>query len=298
MSCKKCNENPDCFNDTPKCDEGCEEILSTDCIFHNIQNTDQSAKLPNIGVEKGSSLKYILKQIDGKLELLLTTDFSSFDMNDIGKVNNIKQFSELITSKIKLLLEADEDTIKALTEISGMLATLATSLNKVININLSNSTLDINSTDELKEVLVKIISYIESVETTSLQIEDTSSVNLLYLNKTLSADLKVSQQDGNIITILEDGVFASNPSIKNLISSIKSNPGLLTMFNDLIKPSGFEYNVMSEIVTPIKYINTQGEEIVVTAQANKLLKIRDVKRIISIPTKETIITNKGIQDEL
>lgn len=302
--CHNCEEQKveNCFEiETPKCDEGCENITSTDCIFHNISNTDQSAKLFNIGVTKGSSLKYILKKIDSKLELLLTTDFSAFNLNGLeGEIRTIKEFSELITSELKKLRIINAENIETFEEIDKDLEDLDEILTDVVNINVSNSTLNITSTDKLKTVLNKILSYVEDINTSILttdQFDNSESIALSVTQGIVRADVIVSPESGNILSIKEQGLYATSPSVTSLLKAIKDNPSLLNTFSALVNSvsEGLRFEIMSETNTPIKYINLQGVELVETAKANILLTLTGVKRVLTTPSSSLQITNKGYE---
>lgn len=299
--CHNCPPKKNCFEvEVPHCDEGCKDVLSTDCIFHNITNEDQSAKLFNIGVTKGSSLKYILKQIDGKLELLITTDFRSFNLNGLsGEIETIKQFSELITLELKKLRDVNIETYENFTEIEQDLLTLFDKVDKLININVSNSELSIVSTDTLKTVLNKIIDYTANININSVlvsgQFQDSDSVDFSVSGGVVRGEIKISEQQGNILSVQEDGLYATNQSISNILQQISTNPDLKAVFASLVASTTppATYDIMSDDNTPIEYISSKGVKLTAQAKANVLLQLKDVKHIITPPNTTLRIVNKG-----
>lgn len=291
----------DCFEiEEPKCGKGCDPVVNTDCIFHNVASTDQSAKLFNIGVTTGSSLKHILKQIDKKLEYLLSTDFNSFNVDSLGVIENIKQFAEAVNSKIKELEEINTLNNSTFEIITTNLETLSSTLGEVINIDVSNSTVNVNSTDTLRAVLIKILSFLEDINNPlSLEFEDTASINFTANSNIVSADLNISAVQGNTIRILDDGLFSVNPSITSILTAIKDNPELKALFKELVTSSlpASEFNIMSESNAIIKWRDINGIDLTSTAKANTLLKLENVRQIISAPTTGLTITYKGIKNE-
>lgn len=306
MSCKNCNEplKDNCFEiESNDCYGGCENTVTTDCVFHSVR-TKSIGSLPNIGVTDGASLQYILKQIDNKLGLFLNADFKSFNLHGLpGEINNIKQFVELTTGEIAKLIDKDSVIKSNITEILEALSIINEDLEDIIEINLSNSTLGIVNTDELKSVLGKIITYVADINLlpslSESQIEDTNTINLSVSGGVLSADVKISPDSGNIIKETDNGLYAVTPSITSILNTIQSDTVLWSKFVSLVKDANtvFDYDIMSSDKNiPIKYINSLGTEVQETAKANVLLQLNNVRRVITSPTTTLRIINKGLTD--
>lgn len=293
-------QNNDCFElEEDKCAPGCDDILSTDCIFHNVSSTDQSAKLFNIGITKGASLKLILKKIDERLELLLTTDFSSFNSSNVGEnITNIKSFVEAINVKILSLQNKDLSLLNAQNINQENINDLSELYQNLLKINVSSSLLNINTTDEIKVVLQKILTYLENLnQSVSLEFQDSTTVNFIPNENIITADVKLSSDEGNILISRDDGIYATSPSISSLLDAIKTNPDLKILFTELVKSSlpASKFEVMSDSNHIIKYVNSLGEDVSITAKANTLLKLSDVRLINTIPKAGLTITYKGLQ---
>lgn len=290
--------NNDCFEiENSLCGKGCDPVVSTDCIFHNVASTDQSAKLFNIGVTTGASLKHILKKIDDQLELLLTTDFASFNMSGLGEVSNIKQFAEAVATKIKELYYKDILIDQTFEVIATNLTALSDQITSINNIDVSSSVVNVNSTDTLKAVLIKILSFLEDINNPlELEFEDTNSIKFTTNSNIISADVNISATSGNTIQLLDDGLYAVNPSITSILEAIKTIPELKELFSSLVTSSlpSSKFEIMSEYNQIIKYLDSNNETLTVTAKANTLLKLKDVKQIISTPTTGLTITYKGL----
>lgn len=307
--CKNCNEHKDCNKlahcieviNPISCDKGCETTSTTDCIFHNINNDDQSAKLPNIGIPLGTTLKYILKAIDRKLGEAINTNFKLFNMHGLNtniEITNIQEFVEAITAALKTngdFTTLLSDELEALGEVVSAL-TETVELNN--NPNLSNSALNINTTDTVSIVLGKLITYLNDLPEpiAPKNFENSDTITFSSNTTTVTADLKLSAQSGNRGIILEDGFYVTDPSISYILESIRTNPELKVLFTNLINGSfpPFSYDIMSTTNQAITYINRYNTEVTVTAQANKLLVLNDVKKIITNPVTGLTITFKGI----
>ena len=299
MSCNKCKPPvDDCFEiDKVKCDEGCDLHLSTDCIFHT---TYTDGFLPNIGIKGGSSLRYILKQIDKKLGMFSGADFSVFNLHDLNltiEIKTLQQFAEAITKLTEELKLKDADLETDITAFSLDVDDINEAIDNIIKIAVSNSTLGINNTDELKQVLIKIISYVEDIQIpVEKSFDDSRSIQFGGNNKTVLAEVKISANPGNTIVLNDDGLYSAHISTSTILNSINTNPELKELFKSLVTQSfpALAYDIMSSTNTPIKYINSLGDEVTVTAKANFLLKLVDVKNIITPPTNSLSITFKGI----
>lgn len=291
--CNDCYKESNCFEvDGNPCDEGCKIHLDTDCISYGQNNT----KLFNIGITKGTSLSHILKLINDKLGLLLTADFSKYDMNGLNienKIFSIKDFVFYITKKVKELENSNASLIELTESLDEDIESLTDLINEINIPGISNSDLDINNTDSIKDVLIKIINNL-STNNQELEFNDSDSISFSKTNNSILASVKLSEDAGNIIKINEDGLYASNISITTLLNLISTNPALSTKLNNLIKPHPLKYDIMSESTQIIKYINTLGDEVSVTAKANILLKLENVKTILTAPTTSLVITFKGI----
>lgn len=299
--CKNCKPQP-CNNcleiEEAKCADLCDDVLSTDCIFHNVPATDPTAKLFNIGVTKGSSLKYILKKIDARLGLLLTSDFSSYNTNGLGNIDNIKQFIELVTAKIKTLVEKDEELTTDIENLETDLEAVSDTIEDIIKIKVSSSLININNTDELRTVLLKLISYVEDIQMPEqLSFTDTASIAFSQSGNQVSASFKISEVSGNTLILKDDGVYNSNPSISSLLTLIKEQPELKEMFDNLVKDSipTSNFEIMSDTNQIINYVGKGGVALTATAKANTLLKLKNVQLIKTTPTAGLQITYKGIQ---
>lgn len=298
--CNDCDKTTNCFEvDTGDCNKGCEDVLSTDCIFHNILNDNQSSKLYNIGVTKGTSLSRILKSIDEKLSQLLTSDFSKYDMNGLNIENNIfniKDFVFQITKKVKELEEKNADVVEITDQLNDDLSDLTEQVEAIVNIGISNSELNINNTDSIEVVLNKIIAGLTTLEVIEYESDDTASIKMQISNGVISADVKISDIDANIISIQDDGLYATHQSTTAILKSINDSAALQKTFTGLVNKGfpSFSFDIMAATNQIVKYINILGEEVPVTAKANTLLKLTDVKRIVSVPSTNLTITFKGI----
>jgi hypothetical protein len=291
-----------CFQvEDTKCDVGCEQVLSTECIFHNINNDDQSSKLTNIGVYAGASLSYIIKQINKKFGEYLSADFSAFNMNGLNSsipIDDLKSFVESVTAALKVLRENDlslATQIDSLSESLSNLQTLVIANNKP---QISSSDLNISNTNTVKEVLEKIISYIEDLEITSNEydFQDSESVEFSKSGNSVTANFKISEKAGNRIVLEEDGAYATDSSVTSTLNIINSDPNLKALFTDLVKSSlpCFYFDILSTKNQNVSYFNCLGDKVAVTIPANKVVSLTDVRRIITVPGAELTITFKGI----
>jgi hypothetical protein len=65
----------------------------------------------------------------------------------------------------------------------------------------------------------------------TLEILDTASVDLTFENSVLSADTKISQKNGNVISVLSDGLFATGGTTIKLVTTAMFN-GSNDTYND------------------------------------------------------------------
>lgn len=293
----------DCFEvETIKCDEGCENVIPTDCVFHNIDGDDQSAKLPHIGVYAGTSLRYILKQINKKFGEYLSADFSAFNMHGMNSslpIDNLKTFVEATTANLKVLKDTD---VQLASQIEG-LSTQIQLLGEVVNVlnkpEISNSKLNIASTDTLKAVLSKIVTYVDSINIQLSQdydFQNSETVEFSTSGKSVTASVKISEKSSNRAVLEEDGLYVTDSSISATLSTINSDPQLKALFTSMVKNNFpcFYYDIMSSKNQNILYINCIGDEVKATANAGKLLSLKDVRRMITVPEAGLTITFKGI----
>lgn len=296
MSCKNLNTTVDkCFEvEEQTCSKGCDPVVTTDCIFHDVKGP--AAKLYNLGVLEGSSLTYILKQIDKRLELMLTTDFSSFNMYGLSNdISTIKEFVEMITKKvteqetqIKISNINLEDAVKDIADLVDV-------LDGVIEIGLSSSKLGINTTDDINAVIKKLVGYLENfTAVNTISFDNSNSISYSKVGSKVLSEVKLSEVSGQTLQILDDGLYTANPSVTGILNAIKDNPELTTIFKSLISFPPFKFDIMSDENRPIKYVNEQGDTVTATARANTLLKLTDVKEIITSPITGLTITFKGI----
>lgn len=295
MSCNKCKEDK-CFEiESPDCDDGCSQIIPTNCIHHNVDG-NSSSKLFNLKIVKGASLNYILKAIDEQLSLLLSADYSSFNLQDeLADITNNKEFVEYISLRLKNLEDKHLEIVEDVEEINATLSEIMLSLDEIINISVSSSKLNINTSDDLQLVLNKLIQFIEDISIpTPLQFEDSSTVDFSTMGNKISADVILSEQAGNTLRKLDDGLYSSNPSVSSLLNTINTNPELKNLFNSLVLYPSFKFDIMSDSNRNITYINQIGVEVVATAKKDVLLQLTDVREIITIPVAGLNITFKGI----
>ncbi len=298
MACTNCNKQDDCFEVvTSKCDEGCKDIVLTDCIFHN---TNGDAKLFNLGITTGTQLKYILLALDKKLENTLISNFSGFNMHGLNletEILTLQEFVEAVTLQTKELkddiVELDAETAS----INLNLDDLTELVGSIININVSNTELNINSTDEIRVVINKILSYLDDFEIPDpIVFNDSETVEFSQSGNAVIADIKISQEIGNTLLKRDDGLYTAHLSISSILSKINADASLKSAFSALVLQSFpcFSFDIMATSNSPIKYVNCLGTEVTVTAKSNILLKLTDVKSIITSPSENIVITFKGI----
>lgn len=299
MSCTNCKSD-DCFEvDSQDCAKGCNEPVDTDCVFLNLSNKTAS-KLPNIGITKGSTLTYVLKKFDDLLGNSASANFSTFNLNGLNvgtEIKTLKQFSEAITLLLKNIDGKFPSLAEDIEDLSEDLESLTSLLESLIKINVSNSTLQVNSTDEIRTVINKIMSYLEDIEIPSqLEFKDSNTIEFNYSSSQVSGDVKIDPDPNNIISKTDEGLYAANRSVSSILDSIKNNETLKAVFSTLVSEAlpCFSFDIMSNTNSPIKYINCLGTEVTTTARANVLLKLTDVKRIITAPSESLKITFKGI----
>lgn len=294
----------DCFQvEQTRCDEGCPETHSTDCIFHNIDGEDQSAALPHLGIYAGTSLTYILKQINKKFGEYVTADFSGFNMNGIDEgltIDTLKSFVEAVTASLKVLKTNDNTLGNKISTLTTSLESLLTLVDTYNKPELSSAKLNVNSGDTVKAVLSKLITYIESISSSvqeaNYSFQDSESIEFSTSGNAVTAIVKVSEKSGNRAFLEEDGIYVTDSSVTALLNAISTDSSLKETFTGIVKSTFpcFYYDLLSAKNQVISYINCVGDVVSVTAKANQVLQLKDVRRILTVAGAELTITFKGI----
>lgn len=304
MSCTNCTKIPEhkdnCFDieGNNDCDPGCPNGISdTDCVFYN---TKRSAllKLPNLGIFDSVSLSYLFRKIDEKFANSAFADFSKFDLHglDVGTaIKTLKQFSEEITLQLKNVKDLQSLTEDEIEELNSLVEDVSTIVDALVNINVSNSTLNINSTDDLRTVINKILSYVEDINTdNSITFSDSETINVTSSGSEFILEVNIDSSVNNIIKKTGEGLYATYKPTGETLNDIKNNTTLKTTFNSLVQYPAFIFDIFSTGVNSnVKYIASNGQEVIVIAEKDKLLHLTDVRQIITSPSKTLTITFKG-----
>lgn len=295
MSCQSCKEEQCLEVVNLPCDDGCPDIVNTDCIYHNV-DVNTSSKLFNLGIVSGASLNHILKSIDERLSLILTADYGAYNFQDpTANITNNKEFVEYISLRIKKIEDQDKISAESLLEIDKVLCNVLELLDKIIHTGTSSSRLNINTTDKLSDVIKKIVEHLEDlVIPSATQFQNGVTVKFVPSGNKVSSEVILSEMTGNTLRVVEDGLYSSNPSVTSLLKLIKDNPELQNLFNSLVSYPSFKFDIMSDTNRYIEYINNLGEKVTETAKKDVLLKLSDVKTILTIPVSGLTITFKGI----
>jgi len=295
-----CNKGDKCFEIVKQaCDPGCEHITDTDCVFHNLDG-NQLSKLPNIGIVAGTTLKRILKAIDEKFALTNIADFSNFNMHglDVGtEIKTLKQFVEASTKNLQDLQIQINDWEQQLESLETDVTELGELFDTLNKINVSNSTLNINSTDELRTVINKILSYVEDLPTDldTPEFSSSSTISFSNSNNEYTAESVLNPDPANIIKKTDQGLYATNQAPSSILNTIQTNNTLKEQFNSIITLPCFSFDLMASNNSPVSYVNCNGDTVNITVNANILKRLSDVRYISTPPSDILKITFKGIE---
>lgn len=305
MGCTNCkNEIPEykdnCFeiDGNKDCDPGCKNGISdADCVFYNSKGTPL-LRLPNIGVFDSISLSYLFRKIDEKFSQTGVADFSKFNLNGLDlekEIKTLKQFSEEVSLQIKNIKEKQAVTEEDIESLEESISDLSDVVDELININVSNTTLNINSTDDLRTVINKILSYVEDIDVdNSIEFTDSTSINVTSSGNSFIAESIINPSSNNIIKSTDEGLYATYKPTSETLNDIRNNSTLKDVFNTLVEFPAFIYDIYSsETNQNIKYITNTGQEVNVVAQKDKLLHLTNVRQVLTSPSKTLTITFKG-----
>lgn len=304
MSCTNCNKIPEhidnCFEieGDNNCDPGCPNGISdTDCVFYNTKRSTL-LKLPNLGIFDSVSLSFLFRKIDEKFANSGFADFSKFDLHDLDvgvTIKTLKQFSEEITLQLKNVKDKQILTEDEIEELNGLVEDISSVVDSLVNINVSNSTLNINSTDDLRTVINKILSYVEDINTdNSITFSDSETINVTSSGNEFIAEVNIDSSTNNIIKKTEEGLYATYKPTSETLNDIKNSTTLKTTFNSLVEFPPLIFDIFSTGVNSnIKYVASNGQEVTVIAEKDKLLHLTNVRQIITSPSKTLTITFKG-----
>lgn len=251
--CRNCNcseQKSSCFDTCCEKTKACDNKHSTSCIFYKLENQSNS-RLFTIKVENGTPLNTILEEFDKKLNLISTPDFSAFKIPFLkGKYNviNIKQFSEAVSGE---LFKLDDRGKSQQTNINALEIATTTNTNDISKIKYPQITdsaaagFTINS--DIKVVLQKLtdkLSTLSAIDVTSPSINSIETPTIKFslegtLNHTLKANVKISNQSGNILQSNSDGLYVSSTTIPNFNQTLSLNGNQLSISggNSLTLPS-------------------------------------------------------------
>lgn len=296
-----CNKKNNCFElEEPKCKTGCDENIKSGCVFFNLDG-DQTLRLVNLGILSSTSLDYILKKIDDQFGQSQNANFSLFNLHGLNvgtEIKTLKQFVEAITLK----QSEDEESIKENSDLLDILKddllALQKELSDLNSPSISNLKVGVNNTDDIKEVLVKILSYISSLsEPVETTYQDSETIDFSASGNEVTANVVLDDDPNNIIKNTGKGIYAAHKSTSSVLQNIKDSNQLKSQFKDLVVSSlpCFAFDILnSDSDTIIKYINCNGDDASDTARKNILLPLENVRRVVTSPTKTLAITFKGI----
>lgn len=243
--CRNCNceeQRSSCFDTCCEKTKACDNKYSTSCIFYKLENQSNS-RLYTIKAENGTPLNTILEEMDKKLNLSSSPDFTAFKIPYLkGKYNviNIKQFSEAVSGELFKLDDKNKSQQIGINALEIATTTNTNDISKLKYPQITDSAaagFTVNS--ELKVVLQKLtdkVATISNINISSPSINsiETSTVKFTLsdnLNHTIRANVKISSSLGNILTVNSDGLYVSSTTIPNFTQTLSYNSGQLSISN-------------------------------------------------------------------
>lgn len=297
-----CHKKDNCFEvEEPKCSVGCDHPTDAGCVFFNLSK-DQLLKLPNLGILSGTTLEYILRKIDEKLGSTTVADFSTFNLHNLSignEIKTLKQFSEAITLHQKNQDDAQKETSDSLLILKEDLDDLTSLIDEVDKPELSDTVVGVNNTDDIKQVLSKILTYIGSigVASSTLHFSDSETISFSQSTTGVTAGVKLSPEGNNIILETAEGLYAAHKSTGSILKDIQDSETLKATFNTLVRNAipCFSFDIInSNPDTIIQYINCIGDTAKATAQKDVVLSLSNVRKVVTPPSRTLSITFKGI----
>lgn len=286
--CKKCYpQQEECIDlDVSNCVTPCPNgVTGTDCVFYNIENVGQDLKF--LGVRSTTSLTRVLQLIDRYLSNTGSVNLAGInwyefneDEEDLSKLYNVIQF---ISDTLNYINERVDLNGAAISGILGNIATINTLINTINQPQLSSAKVNVNITDTLKEVLQSILTYLENLPAPIIN--------------NYNVDVDVSQQQGNKIQILPDGIYVPDTSALTILEEICNTPALTAKFKDMVNNAGLKHKFFisnsSNNAIQVEYVSIQGNTMTTSVPALEGVEITDVKFIKTNPTNTLTITYKG-----
>lgn len=273
----------DC-NSTP-CPNG---VLDTDCVFYNSDNTPIN-NLPNLGVKHSISLTKFIKHLDSKLgnSNLINVSQLNWCTSNPNEVNTSNLFNTLqfIITEACRQKGVDESILSTIEEILEDKAELWRVIGNMNYPGLSWSEGDINNSDDIRNILQKLITYLDEFECC----ENTH---------TIEKDIDVSSLDGNQLQKVQDGYYVGKTPANDILTEICNDDEVKTKFQELVKKTPIKQrfhisNRDASISQTINYVDVNGLNKVVNVAPNSTQTIGDVREITTLPTLSLNITYLG-----
>lgn len=243
--CRNCNceeQKSSCFDTCCEKTKACDNNFSTSCIFYKLENQSNS-RLYTIKAENGTPLNTVLEEIDKRLNLISTPDFTAFKIPYLkGKYNitNIKQFSESVSGELFKLSDKDANHSISINALEIATTTNTTDISKLKYPQITDSAAaGFTVHSDVKTVLQKLTDKVGTLSVTnvvspSINSIETSTVKFTLtntLNHTISARVKISEQVGNTLQVRPDGLFVAPISIPNNYQTLSLSGNQLSLTN-------------------------------------------------------------------
>lgn len=287
-TCHKCypvQEN--CYDaDIQNCPTPCPNgTYDTDCIFLKIEN--KSSALPNIGTNSTTSLTKVIQNINKYLSFSGAVNLSGINWytfnpeeKDLSKVyNTVQHISDLFLS-FKLV---DDGLQEQITDLVFGILSLQTFVNTINMPQVSGVKTNVNTTDNIKGVLTKLIYFLENLSPTVVN--------------NYNVDVEISSQQGNKTILLPDGIYTPDTSALTILDEICNTLELTDKFKQMVNKSGLKHRFYlsnsSASGLEVQYVSYENQTLTVSVPQNGGVEISNVKKVITNPSSTLTITYKG-----
>lgn len=284
---QKCNcQNSQCFDlDQQSCKTPCENgVMSTDCIFYNIEGGGQHLK--GLNIKTSTSLTRILKSIDSVIKTgnISLAGINWYELNETEKnlstpFNAIQFIADILHS----LKEEDSAIIELISSIQSSLQLLTNEVDEINSPLLSSSKVGVNTTDDLKECLNKILSFIDEFP------------EPIVNNYNVNAEISSAQ--GNKLIQLPNGLYVPDTSASTVLQEICDVQENTEKFKMMVRKAGlkhkFHLSNSHNSSVQVQYTTADGNAMSVAVPANGSITIDNVRKLDTSPTSTLTITYLG-----
>lgn len=238
-NCNKKESNP-CFDTCCEETQACDKPISTNCIFYNLENQENS-KLFKLKLGNGTPLTTVVNLIDAELNKVETPNFKAFSLSYLENYNikTIKQFSESVStelgslnSKIVSFTNIAKDNKLDIDGLSIDVKNL-----KYPKIN-DTAIAGFTTNSDLKTVLQKMNDKMSTLggasSSPSINTVESSTVKITksgIQGHTLQAVVKKSGASGNALQVNSDGLYVPIPTQTNQYQTLQLSGNALSITN-------------------------------------------------------------------